>query len=58
MQKPARKENCKQSKTVTWSPYIEQKITEYVEDKKLFSSASDMASIAMTQLISRLEAKV
>lgn len=43
--------------TVTISPYLKNKLTKYVGkgEGKLFSSASDAASIALTELFVKIE---
>lgn len=41
--------------TVTVSPYLKNKLAKYVGKERLFSSASDAASIALTELFVRIE---
>lgn len=41
--------------TVTISPYLKNKLAKYVGKGKLFSSASDAAGIALTELFVKIE---
>jgi len=41
--------------TVTISPYLKNKLAKYAGKNKLFSSASDAANIALTELFVKIE---